>query len=103
MLVTDFPEAGDRVFQHEGCCGWVEEITSPMPEKVVCPRCETAVEWQPFFWPVPAPEAYPWLTVAKSGIIAADLTGCTPAEADRRLIIVQELQSGRLALAPARP
>lgn len=47
------------------------------------------------------PEAYPWLTVHKDGSMEADMEGTVPAEVDRRLIIMQELQAGRLTLAAA--
>lgn len=39
---------------------------------------------------------YPWLRTTSAGHMEADMEGTTPAEGDRRLIIVQEIQAGRL-------
>lgn len=40
---------------------------------------------------------YPWLTIHADGSMEADLSG-TPAEGDRRLVIMQELSAGRVVL-----
>ncbi len=42
---------------------------------------------------------YDWLTVESDGTYSIDMLGTTPAEGDRRLVIAQELQSGRLVFA----
>lgn len=41
---------------------------------------------------------YPWLWYEADGTIDMSMDGCTGAEQDRRLIIVQEIQEGRLVL-----
>lgn len=42
---------------------------------------------------------YDWLT-EEDGVLRADMAGTSPAEADRRLVIFQEITSGRLRLPP---
>jgi hypothetical protein len=44
---------------------------------------------------------YEWLTVNADGSYEIDISGCSTMEMDRRTIIMQELQAGRLVLAPA--
>lgn len=41
---------------------------------------------------------YPWLTLEDDGSIGIDMADTTPAEMDRRMVIAQELRSGRLLL-----
>lgn len=43
-------------------------------------------------------ERYEWLTVDEDGY-GADMSGTTPAEMDRRMVIMQEIGAGRLVLA----
>jgi hypothetical protein len=45
---------------------------------------------------------YPWLTHEGADRWGADMRGCTNAERDRRLVILQEVQSGRLVPASTR-
>lgn len=42
---------------------------------------------------------YPWLHVSEDGSIGADLQDCTSAEMDRRLVIMQEIEAGRVVVA----
>jgi hypothetical protein len=42
---------------------------------------------------------YPWLHVGEDGSIRADLQDCTGAEMDRRLVIMQEIEAGRVVVA----
>lgn len=42
---------------------------------------------------------YPWLTIDEDGSMGADMLDETPAEMDRRLVILQELQRGCVVLA----
>lgn len=42
---------------------------------------------------------YPWLTIERDGRIDAVLDGVTEVERDRRMVIVREIDAGRLALA----
>lgn len=44
-------------------------------------------------------EHYEWLTVEPDGTYGIDMMGTTPAEMDRRMVIAQELQAGRVVLA----
>lgn len=46
--------------------------------------------------------SYDWLTIHPDGSYEMDLKGVTGAEADRRLVIMQELREGRLRL-PEQP
>lgn len=39
---------------------------------------------------------YPWLRTTSEGHMEGDMAGTTPAEGDRRLVIMQEVQAGRL-------
>lgn len=43
-----------------------------------------------------ATKVYPWIAVDEDGGVEADMAETTPAEMDRRLIIVQEIGAGRL-------
>lgn len=43
-------------------------------------------------------ETYPWLTIVGRTGYYADTLGCSPAESDRRVVIMQELAAGRLTL-----
>lgn len=47
--------------------------------------------------------AYPWLTIMAEGHVYADTRDCTPAELDRRMVIMQEISAGRLVLAEDAP
>jgi hypothetical protein len=49
------------------------------------------------------PPVYSWLTVNDDGSLSAEMVDTTPAEMDRRLIIMQELQAGRLRLRQPAP
>ena len=48
-------------------------------------------------------EPYPWLTIHEDGSMEADLNGYTSVEADRCVVIMQELRAGRLVLSEAGP
>jgi hypothetical protein len=65
-----------------------------------------AREWQDEFpsdrrLPVRSPQSnpYPWLTIYPDGHMECDMIETTAVEADRRLVIMQELQAGRLKIA----
>lgn len=50
------------------------------------------------------PAAYPWLTITETDDgpgMSGDMEGTSPAEMDRRLIIMQEIKAGRLMLPEA--
>lgn len=47
----------------------------------------------------PQSNPYPWLTIYPDGHMECDMIGTTAVEADRRLVIMQELQAGRLKIA----